>query len=1082
MAHLRNIVWLSLLFVGGVGCPPDVADGPAGTSTGAAGGTTTAPTTDGGAAGNGASTALEPTGAASTETSADPGAGETTAASSDAATSSSDTGTSTGEGSLPTYPNGIGVVLRLVTGYQVPVSGALVTLEGRIEYSDSQGLVHFDELESKLRTVARVWADGFAPATAVFPANPEGLQRSATVTLLHNASPIKFMAEAGIDHLTADGRVRLQIPPNSIITYQDPSLPKVTGEVELTITLLDPTQQLAASPGPLEALDDQGESRQLESVMMAEVTVWHQGIPAGLAYGTTAHLDLVIPPAHPRHAEWEAELKNEGTPLIPAWWYDLDAGLWRQDPAHYGTVVKKGADLVWSADLGHFTWWNADVPWTEKECLLVTVVDDLNVKKAAVPVTLEGVNYPGFYTDYTNLDGQACLEMPKGETAKLYVGVPGSPDLQTVQIVQGSDQASACGLQDCQEKVIKYNGVICEPNGSFRNCSDVPAKVWQTLEGLSLGGDHVCEAPRETCINGAWGACSWSLPTEEVPGDKKDNDCDGFFDEDESDACVPFEKRVCMEVPVQKTLYPKSKCTLGTQECGAKVWKKCVGNTPPDPVETPYNGIDDNCNGQVDEIFLAEWGAPVYGDPVKTNDLSDGTQMVTAVAVAPGGAIYIAGTFTKSITLDKKIMPANNPQAKNMFIAQLDTDGNVVEFRVLQNGFDLWPQALTHDPQGNVYLSGDCNGLLGFDGGKSLACKANETFVVRFNGGSFADVAWVLGAGDDQPGQVSLGGGLLGRGLAYAPAAGNVLLAGSYRQAVWSNVPKNATATDIFLGQITKDGAFGSFVTQTTQDEQAIWRVGIDAAKQELVVIGDFFGQMYPDKEKYKSKPSAQARHGFLARLGVGDPATPACTYYFGQEGADGYTGLKLPRALAVVDDGSQTVFVAGRFTDTLEIKEQSYEACPDNDPACDMQALFIAQFTGCAPTWVEVMRDSLPASYGERSLHVVADTALAVQVAGDFRGVLAGSKSVLPGLGNDAVTDGFLLRVRDGAGYLDPVEASIALGSSQHDAISALGLLPAPDARLLVGVQHSASVQVPVLPAFKHHGASDGLLLSIVK
>lgn len=1097
LARPRRSPWLPLFVLGLAGCPLDpdvVTTEPAADTTTTAGSTGTdagatlagddsAPTTS-------APTSEDPPGSTADTGASDPGdstaTDATTLATSSADESTSDDPGTTGPvdpGDPGTPPNGITALIEIARESASPVTDAVVTLDGKVRHSDASGFVTFEDLQTKERAVARIYATGYAPATAVFPANPGGHNRTAKVTLLQHAAPQKFIAEDGIDYKSPDGRVRVNIPADSIITYQDPTLPKVSGEVELTVTLLDPTKALTSSPGPLTAIDGDDLPQELESVMMAEITVWHAGVPAGLANNTAARVELRVPETHPRHAAWKQEILNGGTPVVPAWWYDLEAGLWRQDPDNEGFLDLVDGDLIWSVDVAHFTWWNADVPWTAKNCVLVTVLDQLlETPIAGVPVTLEGKNYTGFYTDYTDDAGKACLEMPKGATAELYVGEPDKIlDGEAKLIVGDATKPAACGSDMCQEETIHFAGKLCTPELSTRDCADVPPIIQNLFDqnDYELGFPAVCEAPHETCKDGKWSECTWQLPVPgpDKPADTLDSDCDGFVDDEVEDGCTNKPPQACAEFPYSWADFPMSKCEIGIQACFLDVWQPCT-DIGPDLEEDPNTPLDDDCNGKIHEEFIAAAGLPIYGKQANINQTGDGNQRITAITVGANGDVYIAGYFTRALELPG-VPPivAANPLAHNMFVARTNKDGVVESLRAFDSGVDLYPQALARDPaSGDVYLTGDCNGTLTLAGNVQLACKPNETFIARFAADDLNNPAWIRGAGDSANGQVSGGGGLIARAIGYSTSLGGVFIAGSYTTAVWNGAAKIGVGDDIFLGRINKDGGFGPFVDQASQDDQRIRQIHIDEVNGSVIVIGDFFGSIYGTMN------TGQATQGFFARLDLANPAQLQCKYIIGQDGIGGGTGVKLPRALASLDNPGKNTFVAGMFTDGLPVKGNLAKACLGDPPQCDKSALFVISFAGdgCQPQWFEVIHDDSPDD-SERGVHLASDDPSVVLVSGDYRGLLTAGESMLPG---DANNNAFLLRMRDTTTdpQLDPVETITSYGSSQYDFATALALTPAPDPHIFVGLQHTSTVTVPLVGNFPHHGSGDALLLSILK
>ncbi len=72
------------------------------------------------------------------------------------------------------------------------------------------------------------------------------------------------------------------------------------------------------------------------------------GKPLNMAPGQKATIEFLI-----------TEEQRPGAPAeMPLWHFDEVAGLWMES----GTVRKEG--LTYRAEVGHFSWWNCDVPFS----------------------------------------------------------------------------------------------------------------------------------------------------------------------------------------------------------------------------------------------------------------------------------------------------------------------------------------------------------------------------------------------------------------------------------------------------------------------------------------------------------------------------------------------------------------------------------------------------------------------------------------------------------------------------------------------------------------------------------------------
>ncbi|HEY3351654.1 MAG TPA: vWA domain-containing protein, partial [Polyangia bacterium] len=123
-----------------------------------------------------------------------------------------------------------------------------------------------------------------------------------------------------------------------------------------------------------------------------------------------------------------------------------------------------------------------------------------------------------------------------------------------------------------------------------------------------------CAAGTQVCQNGGFACTNAKGPSPEQC-DNKDNDCNGVVDDNiPSRACYPHATG-CNLV----THECQGRCRMGVQACAAGNWTTCSGDVGPlldasnNPIEI-CNGVDDNCDGQIDEAPLADEGDPCYPD------------------------------------------------------------------------------------------------------------------------------------------------------------------------------------------------------------------------------------------------------------------------------------------------------------------------------------------------------------------------------------------------------------------------------------------------------------------------------------
>lgn len=140
-------------------------------------------------------------------------------------------------------------------------------------------------------------------------------------------------------------------------------------------------------------------------------------------------------------------------------------------------------------------------------------------------------------------------------------------------------------------------------DGVDNNCN---GQVDENLGDIMCGIGE-CRNVIKKCLNGRIQTCTPGNPSPERCN-KLDDNCDGRIDEGVPNCCTSGETRVCGSSKI-------GGCKLGGQKCSAsRKWDACVGNI--DPVTEKCNGLDDNCNGKVDDglqpLSCGLKGSPCY--------------------------------------------------------------------------------------------------------------------------------------------------------------------------------------------------------------------------------------------------------------------------------------------------------------------------------------------------------------------------------------------------------------------------------------------------------------------------------------
>ena len=167
--------------------------------------------------------------------------------------------------------------------------------------------------------------------------------------------------------------------------------------------------------------------------------------------------------------------------LIPAWSFNESRGIWIEEGLGVVSVSPAG-DFLWSFNASSLNWWNCDRPWTDKNCINVTVSHIQNGDDALSPlsgalVSVEGLSYNYYASIPTGPTGETCLEAKRGELSAIQVIHSDSLFAYECDkvLVYGSSSPSFCALNsllwtpnligvggECEEvDILCKNGLIC---------------------------------------------------------------------------------------------------------------------------------------------------------------------------------------------------------------------------------------------------------------------------------------------------------------------------------------------------------------------------------------------------------------------------------------------------------------------------------------------------------------------------------------------------------------------------------------------------------------------------------------------
>ncbi len=172
----------------------------------------------------------------------------------------------------------------------------------------------------------------------------------------------------------------------------------------------------------------------------------------------------------------------------------------------------------------------------------------------------------------------------------------------------GGSEAGVCrqGMQECKqgywtacEGAIEPDIEVCD--GLDNDCD---GRVDETLRRACGSDDGACIVGTQVCSAGSWSACGGSYvgPVSESC-DGIDDDCDNDVDEGIQCTCEDGQTQACGS--------STGACQSGVQRCAANRWGMCEGGVR--AAAEACNGIDDDCDGSIDEDVVELCGGPDIG-------------------------------------------------------------------------------------------------------------------------------------------------------------------------------------------------------------------------------------------------------------------------------------------------------------------------------------------------------------------------------------------------------------------------------------------------------------------------------------
>jgi len=188
------------------------------------------------------------------------------------------------------------------------------------------------------------------------------------------------------------------------------------------------------------------------------------------------------------------------------------------------------------------------------------------------------------------------------------------------------DDGNSCTTDGCSLGVCAHTTISgCgKSSGGGSSGGGTSKECYTEGQNRSCGSDvGQCSPGTQTCVSWKWSECAGSVEPGMEVCNRLDDDCDGQVDEGLVCECYLGQTRACgLET---------GECIAGYRICSGGNWSlDCTGEVGPTE-EICDNGLDDDCDAEVDE-----------GDCLFASDINCSDGMITQSCLC-GGKTYAAG-------------------------------------------------------------------------------------------------------------------------------------------------------------------------------------------------------------------------------------------------------------------------------------------------------------------------------------------------------------------------------------------------------------------------------------------------------
>jgi len=427
-----------------------------------------------------------------------------------------------------------------------PIAGATVRVGELETVTDSNGDFELTGLpvgvEFTLQVAVEAPGAFFSTMTRKLTLQPDADGWQSVELLRGCGATVSTASSAGVILLSEcgslDSAIGLTLPTNGVVNASGTPVDNVLVKMAVLPVDVAPGAAVAGMnsfPGDMSAVSADGAESFIESFGAVEVRLFDAatGEPLQLAEGATATLEFSAAPSI-ANAVLDA---NEELTSIAAWYFDENLGVWVEEGEARLSIAPFSRRLIFTMEVSHFTWWNADRV-AERTCVTGRVVVAGGTALVNQQVSARGVDYLGVTATMTNSEGVFTLLARASSqidllgqanvlgvwtgvsTRRLVTGAAGTECLNIGDFVLDTSAADACvrgrlltpqGAPLSRAEITAFTGrlgstVRADDTGSF--C--VPAPAGQTaylrvngeLDGARFVGtvaSFVAEAGSGTC-------------------------------------------------------------------------------------------------------------------------------------------------------------------------------------------------------------------------------------------------------------------------------------------------------------------------------------------------------------------------------------------------------------------------------------------------------------------------------------------------------------------------------------------------------------------------------------------------------